>query len=140
MASYTMLVSMEAAQAKEASGVASALKRNSGVALHVRTVVVYHVILFHPPDLVQLRRGEGLIRRLIPPLVGHWHGTGSICICGRAGVQVIVLVGGNERRMSPVYLHLASLRCPLIPIPYARKYIHRLLVWKRHPHVFIVCE
>jgi len=127
-------------KAQEASGVAGALEGHLRVALHIRAVVVHHVILFHPAQLVLLGKRERLVLGLIPPLVGHGHGARRVRVAGHTRVQAVVLVRRDEGRVRPVDFDLASLGCPLVAVPDAGEDVHGLLVGKRHPHVFVVGE
>lgn len=134
------LVSVETAEPKEAHGVLCALEWRSWVALYVSAVVVHHVIFFNPPKFVLLGRGQVLVLRLIPPLVSKRRSTRGGCIGGNTGIQLVVLVGGDERGTSPIDLHSAPLRSPFVPIPQTRENVHRLLVRIRHPHGLVVRE
>ncbi|PON55967.1 hypothetical protein PanWU01x14_184340 [Parasponia andersonii] len=84
--------------------------------LGVRTVIVNHVVLLHPLELL-LTRGIQLLRQPAGTLGG-----------GGGGVEVSV--GSGERSLTPVCLDESSSGCPVICVPKARVYSHWLLLWE----------
>lgn len=98
-------------------------RKSHGETLPVRTIVVYHVLAPDRPEPVLSRdvellsqepfRGFRPARRLVAP--GHG-----------AGVVVEVPERGLERGQGPVGLDEAAPSRPVIGVPYAAEYSHRL--------------
>ncbi|KAG6407123.1 hypothetical protein SASPL_130106 [Salvia splendens] len=107
------------------SGTLALERRSLRESIGIYAVIVNHVILLHPSESVS---------RLGVELLSRARRSG----CARANVEVPVVSG--ERSVCPVGLHAAALRGPVVRVPEAAVYPHRLVGGEGHARATVVVE
>lgn len=119
--------------------VALAFCWDSRKASTIGAIVVDGEFAANPPQSSVLSSIKVLELLLIPPTFALRLAELSIHRC-LATVDMEASVGGYEGSICPVCLLQPSPRGPVIRIPKARVYLHRLVEWKPHSYIFAVLE
>ena len=110
-------------------------------ALHITTIVVYHVILLHPLKFSSAFCIQSLV---LPRNIWDWtrklRSTGWWTMRPQAGCSIEVSIGGCEGSLRPIDFHEAASCCPVISIPQAWVNPHGLGRWEGNSNGFLILE